>query len=286
MPGTSIGQDSVTVGTVPRILSLLLIVLLAACKGPQPAAITLATTTSVVNSNLLAPLVEAYQTEAGIPVHVSAVGSGRALAMLAAGQADVAITHAPAQEREHLHQHDDWAYRKFLYNDFLLVGPATDPAQVGKALNATDAMKRIATARARFISRGDGSGTEERELSLWAAARVGEADRPRVIAGAGMGATLRVASETDAYTLTDRGTWSTIGPTLRLKPLFEGDPSLLNTYAVITPSLGSPGGRFARWIAEGRGHDLIASTLESGRVKGFTLWPADRPGGKPGDLPR
>jgi ABC-type tungstate transport system permease subunit len=117
-------------------------------------------------------------------------------------------------------------------------------------------------------------------------AGVAEADRPRVVAGAGMGATLRVASETDAYTLTDRGTWSTIGPRLRLKALFEGDPSLLNTYAVITPSLSSPGGRFARWITEGPGHDVIAATLDSGRVKGFTLWPTDRAAGKPTDLPR
>ena len=271
---------------MPRILSLFLVLLLAACKGPQPAAITLATTTSVVNSNLLAPVVEAYQNETGTAVHVSAVGSGRALAMLAGGQADVAITHAPAQEGESLAQHPDWSYRKFLYNDFLIVGPATDSAQIGKALNAADAMKRIATAKARFISRGDGSGTEERELSLWTTAGVAEADRPRVVAGAGMGATLRVASETDAYTLTDRGTWSTIGPTLRLKSLFEGDPSLLNTYAVIAPSASSTGGRLARWISEGRGRDVIASTLDSGRVKGFTLWPADRPAGKPTDLPR
>ena len=271
---------------MPRILSLLLVLLLTACKAPQPAAITLATTTSVVNSNLLAPVIEAYQSETGTTVHVSAVGSGRALAMLASGQAEVAITHAPAQEAATLQQHPDWPYRKFLYNDFLVVGPAADPAQVGKATNATDAMKRIATAKARFISRGDGSGTEERELSLWAAAGVAEADRPRVIAGAGMGATLRVASETDAYTLTDRGSWSTVGPALRLKPLFEGDPTLLNTYAVIAPSPNSIGGRFARWLSEGRGQDAIASTLDSGRVKGFTLWPADRPTGKPTDLPR
>ena len=271
---------------MPRILSLILVFLLAACSTPQPDAITLATTTSVVNSNLLAPVIEAYQKETGTTVHVAAVGSGRALAMLAGGQADVAITHAPAQESATLQQHPDWSYRKFLYNDFLLVGPAADPAQVAKAATAADAMERIATAKARVISRGDGSGTEERELLLWTTAGVAEADRPLVVAGAGMGATLRVASETDAYTLTDRGTWSTIGPTLRVKPLFEGDPSLLNTYAVIAPSLTSPGGRFARWLAEGGGHTVLASTLDSGRVKGFTLWPADRATGKPADLPR
>ena len=271
---------------MPRLVSLLLIVLLAACRDSPPSSLTLATTTSVANSDLLTPILEAYQKETGTIVHVSAVGSGRALAMLAAAQADVAITHAPAQEADSLRQHSHWSYRKFLYNDFLIVGAPSDPARVAQAGDAPDAMRRIAAAAARFISRGDGSGTEERELSLWTAAGVAENDRPRIIAGAGMGATLRIASETDAYTLTDRGTWSAVGAALRVTPLFEGDPALLNTYAVIAAAHDGAGGRFAHWLAEGHGRDVIAATLARGGVKGFTLWPTDRAGGRPSDLPK
>ena len=268
------------------LLPLILVVLVAACGGSQPSSITLATTTSVVNSNLLTPVVEAYQRETGTIVNVSAVGSGRALAMLAGGPADVAITHAPAQEAAALRQHEDWSYRKFLYNDFLIVGPAADPAHVARAADAAEAMRRIAVAKARFISRGDGSGTEERELSLWTAAAIADGERPRVVAGAGMGATLRIASETDAYTLTDRGTWSTAGLALRLRALLEGDPALLNTYAVIAPRTNEAGRRFADWLAEGNGRGVIDTILSSGAVKGFTLWPEDRPAGKPSDLPK
>jgi tungstate transport system substrate-binding protein len=251
------------------------------CGRPQ-GQVVLATTTSVGNSGLLDAVLPRY----AMKVSPVLVGSGRALDMLESGQADVIISHAPRREQQALEAHPDWWYRKILFNDFLIVGPVEDPARISSARSAVEAMRLIAASGSVFLSRGDESGTHERERELWTAA--GRTPEPRrlVIAGAGMGQTLRVASSTGAYTLTDRGTFETLRGSLALKPIFEGDPVLLNTYAVIADPQRPAGLAFARWLNSEDGRRTLMAALEEGRVKGFSLWPAATPGERPDSLPR
>ena len=254
---------------------------LPACRGSRSPLI-LATTTSVANSGLLDELVPSYSTE----VRTVQVGSGRALAMLAAGQAEVAISHAPEQEAAALTQHPTWFYRKILFNQFLIVGPADDPARIAGLTDAPAAMKRILDSGERFLSRGDESGTHERERQFWKAAGVPQNQLAEVIvAGASMAQTLRSASETRSYTLTDGGTFAKLSSSLRLRELVTADPRLLNTYAVLADPQNARGLDFARWLATGKGRDVLAEVLNAGRVRGFTLWPSTRPGTSPDASP-
>ncbi|MEX1130037.1 MAG: substrate-binding domain-containing protein [Vicinamibacterales bacterium] len=253
----------------------------AACSRADGPLI-LATTSSVANSGLLDVVLAAYR---GGTVRPVLVGSGRALDMLAAGSADVVISHAPARETAALAAHPSWTYRKILYNDFLIVGPPEDPSGVAGAGDAVEAMTRIAQSAARFLSRGDESGTHEREQDLWAAAGVEPEPARLVVAGAGMGQTLRVAGSTGAYTLTDRGTYEALRESIRLRVLFEGDPRLLNTYAVIADPRIEAGALFARWLSEGAGRDVMGEALGAGRVRGFVLWPSGVAGSAPASRP-
>ena len=251
--------------------------LLAAC-GRAHVPIILATTSSVANSGLLDRLLPAYE---GSAVHVLPVGSGLALNMLATHQADVVISHAPAREAAALRTHPTWWYRKVFYNDFLIVGPAHDPADIAGSSDAVEAMARIADARVRFISRGDESGTHERERELWQLAGGAPPDGRLVAAGASMGMTLRIASEMGSYTLTDRGTFEALSESVKLAALVAGDPRLLNTYAVLADPAHERGLRFARWLVHGAGRDVLADLLVTEQVRGFSLWPAGAPAEDP-----
>jgi tungstate transport system substrate-binding protein len=222
------------------------------------------------NSGLLDQVLPGYTSGKVRPL---LVGSGRALEMLAGGAADAVISHAPELEAAQLRAHPWWYYRKILFNDFLVVGPLEDPAGAGQAADLLEAMRRIARSPASFLSRGDLSGTHERERQLWAAADAAPESGRLVIAGAGMGQTLRIADSTGAYTLTDRGTWEALSGSLRLRVVSEGDERLLNTYAVIADSGNARGLAFARWLSENGGRKLLEDTLGSGRVKGFSVWP-------------
>ncbi len=217
--------------------------------------VILATTSSVGNSGLLDAVLPEYRAATVRPL---LVGSGRALDMLGAETADVVISHAPARETAALASHPDWRYRKILYNDFLIVGPAEDPAGVRAATDVVDAMTRIARSPSKFLSRGDESGTHERERELWAAAGATPDASHLVVAGAGMGQTLRIAGSSGAYTLTDRGTYDALKASVKLVVLSEGDPRLLNTYAVVWSPKNERGARFATWLAEGGGRDVMA----------------------------
>ena len=263
-----------------RALIWLAIVALAACGRAEPP-IVLATTTSVGNSGLLDRLLPEY----GEVVRPVLVGSGRAIEMLARGTADVVISHAPEREATALGEHPDWWYRKILFNDFLIVGPRDDPAGVREAGNAVDAMGRIATGNATFLSRGDESGTHERERALWGEAGVQPDGERLVVAGAGMGQTLRIASGTGAYTLTDRATFEALRQSVRLEILHEGDERLLNTYAVLADPRRVRGERFARWLAEGDGQRALRELVTGDDVRGFSIWPngadRDRPDARP-----
>lgn len=264
------------------VLVFPLLLALAACGRVEPPLV-LATTTSLGTAGVLDRVLPAYREATVRPV---LVGSGRALEMLAAGTADVVISHAPAREAAMLRAHPSWYYRKILYNDFLIVGPGDDPAAVGQAADAVDAMRRIAASGATFLSRGDESGTHERERALWAEAGTAPEGSRLVVAGAGMGQTLRVASGAGAYTLTDRGTFQALRNSISLVALHEGDPRLLNTYAVIAAPDRAKGMAFGRWLAEGAGSDVLRGVVTGGEIRGFSVWPAgserSRPDATPG----
>ena len=175
----------------------------ASCSG-EPASLDIATTTSVQHSGLLEALIPHFS---GATVRIHAAGSGRALAMLADGIVDLVISHAPEAEARFLAEHAAWVYRKIAYNGFVVVGPAGDPARVREARDVVDAFRMIAATRAVFVSRGDESGTHERERSLWKAAGVQPDQAQMRISGQGMAVTLRQTDEQQGYTLSDQATF-------------------------------------------------------------------------------
>jgi tungstate transport system substrate-binding protein len=216
--------------TAARFGGLLLGLLPATGAPAQTRDLVLATTTSTQDSGLLDSLLPAFSAGSGIEVKVIAVGSGAALEMARTGDADAVLVHAPEAERGYVQSGDLVEGRRIMHNDFLIVGPANDPVRAAGANGLIEALRRIAAGGA-FISRGDGSGTEKKELELWKAAGVqlGRILR-REETGQSMGATLVVASERRGYTLTDRGTYLALRSRLDLVPLVEDDPRLFNVY--------------------------------------------------------
>lgn len=199
----------------------------------EPVRIRLATTTSTENSGLLDALLPAFRRESGIEVLVLSMGTGKALATAANGDADVVLVHAPAAEKQFVAAGHGVDRTPVMYNDFVILGPPADPAGVkGKRL-AAEAMRALAAAKATFISRGDNSGTHKKETALWAAARVAPAGAWYLSVGKGMGDALVMADEKRAYILADRGTYLKLRDKIDLRPLVEGDRALHNPYHVI-----------------------------------------------------
>jgi tungstate transport system substrate-binding protein len=229
-----------------RILSILwLLVLLSACAPATPAptelpapanpTLILATTTSTQDSGLLDVLVPLFEQQTGYTVQTVAVGTGQALKMGEEGNADVLLVHAPTSEEEFMANGFGKDRAAVMHNDFILVGPVADPAGIQGTVSATEAFKKIFAAGATFISRGDDSGTHKKELDVWKKAELAPQGQAWYLeTGQGMGATLTVASEKGAYTLTDRGTFLAQTENLDLVLVLEGDPPLLNPYHVIT----------------------------------------------------
>jgi len=222
----------------PRLLltlvtSLVLAATVHARAGrPAQSAIILATTTSTQDSGLLDVLVPRFEKERGIAIKVIAVGSGAALRMAARGDADVILVHAPAAERPYVEAGDLVDGRAVMHNDFVITGPGDDPAGIRALTSVNDVMRALAT-RGAFVSRGDDSGTHSQELALWAAARIDPRSiQRREETGQGMGATLSIADQRRAYTLTDRGTYLSLRRRLKLAILCQGDASLRNLYHV------------------------------------------------------
>ena len=229
----------------------------AACSdqpaGPlDPDTLILATTTSLNDSGLLDELSPIFESEAGVDLKIIAVGTGAALLMGEQGAADVLLVHAPAAERELLENGDVSGRVLIAYNDFVIAGPPADPAGVRGMTDAAAALARIAAAQATFASRGDDSGTHKKELALWAASGAAPSGAWYLQVGQGMAATLNVADQRAAYTLTDRGTFLTLAGRLGLIPLVEGDARLLNYYSVL-PVAAEKGGinaaAAAAWVA-------------------------------------
>ena len=276
------------VACVLALLSAAAITLPSGCARESGVEPVLVTTTSVGNSGLLDALLPVYERNTGVRFGVHLAGSGRALVMLGDGDADVAISHAPEAEEKALAGHPRWWYRKIMYNDFVVVGPPDDPSKVGDASSLEDALRRIAGGAAPFFSRADASGTFEREQALWQLAGTRPAATRLIATGQGMGTTLRVASQQAGYTLTDRATFLQLAPVLALQIVSEGDPRLLNTYAVIVNpdrrETSAAAISFGRWLSDGAGRNLILS-YKTGGMPAYHLWPLDRPRDHPSDVP-
>ncbi len=248
------------------VLVAALALLLSGCGGTggaQQQSLILATTTSTRDSGLLEKLLPAFTADTGWQVKPIAVGTGQALEMGRRGEADVLLVHAPPAERKLVATGVTGRRLLVMHNDFVIVGPAGDPVGIA-GVPAPEALRRIAEAQALFVSRGDDSGTEKKELALWEEAGIDPTGTWYQSTGQGMGATLRVASETGGYTLTDRATFLAQRDTLALEVHNEGDPRLLNIYHVIeiTKVAGdrvrADGGRaFATWITSPSAQQMI-----------------------------
>ena len=222
------------------VVTALLLVMCSAPASAQHAPVILSTTTSTQDSGLLDVLVPLFERRTGYTVKTIAVGTGQALALAARGEADVVLAHAPALEKKYVDEGKMLDRRLVMYNDFVVIGPADDPAKVKGMKRAADAMKAIAASGSRFVSRGDTSGTHVLEKSLWKLAGVEPHGAWYIEAGQGMGATLGIADDRKAYTVTDRGTYLAFQKRVRLPILLEGDKPLLNIYSVmkVNPSNG------------------------------------------------
>jgi tungstate transport system substrate-binding protein len=221
------------------LAALVLAVLPAPVEAQRPPVI-LSTTTSTQDSGLLDVLVPLFERQTGYTVKTIAVGTGQALALAARGEADVVLAHAPALEKKYVTEGKMLDRRLVMYNDFVIIGPADDPAKVKDTKKAADALKAIDASGSRFVSRGDNSGTHVLEKALWKLAGVEPHGAWYIEAGQGMGATLGIADDRKAYTLTDRGTFLAFQKRVRLPILLEGDRPLLNIYSVmlVNPSNG------------------------------------------------
>ena len=262
----------------PTLTCAVIALLAAACSpdATRTGTLDLATTTSVHNTGLLEAIRAAYT---GQTIHAHAAGSGRALEMLRDGIVHVVISHAPGSEARYLEAHPDWHYRKFAYNEFMLVGPTDDPAKVSGTTDVIEAFRRIARAGV-FVSRGDQSGTHEREESLWKLAGVKPPPERLIVSGRGMALALRHAEERKAYTLTDQATFGQFENQLSLEVVLSGDARLENTYALIYPRGQDGATTFAAWLVDGEGRQVVERFKVAGRAA-FTLWPP----GCPGDTP-
>lgn len=227
--------------------------------------VRLATTTSTDNSGLLTKLLPPFEAATGLRVHVVAVGSGAALQMGRDGEVDVILVHAPIAEIKFVSDGYGVNRRSVMHNDFVIVGPASDPADIHGGVDPRVALAKIALGRGVFVSQGDDSGTHRKERTLWLAAGVEPMGEWYRVVGEGMGRVLLIADELDAYTLTDRGTWLAYRSRLRLELHVVGDELMRNPYAVIAVNpdrfhdinyLGAM--RLIAWLTSVAGQAVIA----------------------------
>lgn len=233
--------------------------------------VRLATTTSTENSGLLGDLLPRFRSASGYQVHVIAVGTGKALRMGRDGDVDVVLVHAPAAEQRFVDEGFGQQRLPVMFNDFVIVGPADDPAGVSEAGSAAAALGNIAAAGKLFVSRGDDSGTHKKEKSLWRSANVRPGDSWYREVGQGMGKVLQIADELGAYTLTDRGTWLAYREKSRLRISYQGHEELFNPYAIIAisakryPDLNHAGASaLIEWMRGPEGQHAIANYRKAG----------------------
>lgn len=245
-------------------LGVLLSALGAPASVPAGQAVILSTTTSTQDSGLLDVLAPLFEKRTGYAVKTISVGTGQALALAARGEADVCLVHAPDSERKYVADGLLLNRRLVMHNDFLIVGPAGDPAGIRGMASAVEAVRRLAEAKTLFVSRGDNSGTHQLEKKLWQEANVEPAGAWYLQAGQGMGATVVIASEKQAYTLTDRATYLAFRKRLQLVSLVEKDRVLLNIYSVLEPNPSrlsrinaAAGKAFADFLVSKEAQDII-----------------------------
>jgi tungstate transport system substrate-binding protein len=250
--------------------------------GPASAQdqfITVASTTSTENSGLFGHLLPMFQEETGIEVRVVAVGTGQAIELARNGDADVLFVHHKPSEEQFVADGFGVARHEVMYNDFVIVGPASDPAGIKGDKDVVDAIKKIAAAEAPFASRGDDSGTHKAELALWQEAGIDVADASGSWyreTGSGMGPTLNTAAGMDAYALTDRGTWLSFENPQNLEILVEGDARLFNQYGIILvnpekhPHVKADlGQKFIDWVLSDDGQQAIGDFKIGGQQAFF-----------------
>jgi len=247
-----------------RLVAALALLSIATPAGAQSSVVILSTTTSTQDSGLLDVLVPVFERATGYTVKTIAVGTGQALALAARGEADVTLCHAPALEKQYVADDKVRNRRLVMSNDFVIVGAEADPATIAGAKSAVAALGKIAAAGARFVSRGDKSGTHALELALWAQAGVVPAAPWYIESGQGMGATLGLADDRRAYTLTDRATLLAFGKRLALRVMVEGDRRLRNIYSVMEtnpangPRVNAAGGRaFADFMVSRDAQEIV-----------------------------
>lgn len=251
-----------------KIASLCIsIILFTSCNpaSPHNSNLLLISTTSTQDSGLLDVLLPAFSDETGYHVQLVAVGSGQALQLGEQGNADVILLHSPEAEREFVASGFGIDRRLVMHNDFVIVGPPSDPASLRTQSGLDSAFEAIFSSASTFVSRGDESGTHVKELAIWSNARLDpRGENWYLETGQGQGATLSIASERGGYAITDRGTFLAYKPNVHLDILFEGDPFLLNIYHVITvnpdkhPGVNLAGARaFAGFITSPEGQQII-----------------------------
>lgn len=264
---------------MPVRVLLLMLTLVGIIASPATTAaadrfIILQSTTSTENSGLYAYLLPLFRAQSGIEVRVVAVGTGQALRNARNGDGDVLIVHARAAEDAFVAAGHGVARHDLMANDFVVVGPASDPAGIAGATDTAAALRKLADAAAPFVSRGDDSGTHKKEQALWQAAGLAPQAGAGWYreAGAGMGATLNIAIGMNAYTLTDRATWISFGNRQDHRVVVEGDASLLNPYGVILvnpalhPGVRARDGRiFIDWLLSSPGQAAIGAFRVDGK---------------------
>jgi tungstate transport system substrate-binding protein len=256
-----------------RIAFCLAIAAGATAVGSAPALaqpvssreLVILTTTTTQDSGILRVITDAFGRKSGLAIKAIVAGSGDILKQGARGEGDVLLTHSPEAEKAWLSEGNGTSRRLVMYNDFLIIGPAADPAKV-KGLKAADALRQIAETRAAFVSRGDRSGTHVREMAIWKRTGLDPKGQPWYReTGQGQGLTMDVAAQFGAYAFTDRGTYLVHARRIGLPILVEGDPALYNIYHVMPvngarfPRVNVPAANaFADWITSTEGQSSIA----------------------------
>lgn len=251
--------------------SLLLCALFAATQSSFARDIRLSTTTSTENSGLLKALLPVFEKKHGVKVHVISVGTGKALELGKNGDVDVVLVHARPSEDKFVADGHGVNRRDVMYNDFILVGSQEDPLGLRGSRDVVGAFLKMGEGRAKFISRGDNSGTDQMEKSYWKAAGVAPKGAWFVSAGLGMGEVLTMAGEMKAYTLSDRATYGAYRAKTGLDILVQGDPKMFNPYGIIAvnpkkyPDINFDGAmKLIEWITSKEGQNLIAGFKVNG----------------------
>ncbi len=234
--------------------------------------IKLSTTTSTENSGLLSHLLPAFEAKTNSKVHVISVGTGKALKLAENGDVDVTLVHARPSEDKFVAAGHGVDRRDVMFNDFVVVGPDSDPAGIEGSKDVIAAMSKIASSKSRFVSRGDNSGTEKKEQIYWKEAGVKPSGENYIAAGRGMGEVLTMAAEMQAYTLSDRATYIAYRAKTGLSIMTEGDPKMFNPYGIIAVNpKNHPGANYEgamkliKWITSKEGQDMIAAFRVNGK---------------------